>query len=292
MTVPPELPEKDFIQEGYRKNPFPFWLWLFLLTAIIAILWGGSSWYSGKLGSLFKDNPFLQVTNRDVSLFLWQNPEFMRINSNQKNGYLTGFKYVDQVTMELASADQYAVAPPELLFRYHTWSRLVKQESSFSKINLTEFREFLDAVPEWQPTYWPNAPKEYVKMVQGLSSSLTEDLATLNEAILPLDVRIAFQGWKNYFKDGEAINQVKPTYLQMRQFLTHHPHFARNYWRNIVAESNPDYLKDVNSLDSEKIVPSNRMSSFLKVAIFNYLRQNNSQKEASTEKEASKRSGP
>lgn len=281
-TPPPELQEKDFIQEGYRKNPFPFWLWLFLLTVGIAILWGGSTWYSGQIGTLFKDSPFLQVTNRQLSLFLWQNPEFMRINSKQKGGYLTGFKYIDNVTMELASADHYAAAPPELLFRYHTWNRLVKDESSVGKMSRNEFRKFLDEVPEWMPPYWPNAPKEYVQMVKELASSPIEDLNTLEASVLPQDVRIAFQGWKNYFKDGEAINQVKPTFSEMRQFLQSHPNYARNFWRNIVAESNPDYLKNLSSVANEGVIPTNAMSSFLKVAIYNYLNSGNrSEKEVS-----------
>lgn len=278
IASPPELQEKDFIQEGYRKNPFPFWLWLFLLTAILAILWGGSAWYSDRISSIFMENPFLQVTNRQLSLFLWQNPEFMRINSKQKSGYLTGFHYVDNVTMELASADHYAVAPPEVLFRYHTWSRLIKDESPLGKISRNEFRKFLDEVPEWQPTYWTHAPKEYEKMIQELPSSSKGDLSTLDQSVLPRDVRIAFQGWRNYFKDGEAINQVKPTFVQMRQFLTSYPHYARNFWRNIVADSNPDYLKDLASSSGEGVVPANAMSSFLKVAIFNYLQENRNEK--------------
>lgn len=272
MTTPqPELSEKDFIQEGYRKNPFPFWLWLFLLTVVIALLWGGSTWYSGKMGSLFNESPFLQVTNRQLSLFLWQNPEFMRINSKQKGGYLTGFKYVDEVTMELASADHYTVAPPDLLFRYHTWNRLIKEESSFGKISRNDFLKFLDEVPEWQPSYWPGAPVAYVKMVDELSSK--NESKFLSTTLLPLDVLIAFQGWRNYFKDREAINLVKPSFAEMRSFLKSHPHYARNFWRNIVADTNPDYLKSLVSKNEEEIVPSNEMSSFLKVAIFNFLQE-------------------
>lgn len=274
MTTPPELQEKNFIQEGYRKNPFPFWLWLFLLTIVIAILWGGITWYSTQISTLFKDSPFLQVSNRELSLFLWQNPEFMRINAKQKSEYLTGFKYLDNVTMELPAADHYASAPPEVLFRYHTWSRLIKDESPLGKIDPREFHDFLGQVPEWQPTYWPNAPKEYAQVVQGLLSNHTKDLSTLSMSILPQDVRIAFQGWKNYFKDGEAINQVKPTAAQMREFLKGHPHYARNYWQNIVNDSNPQYLENIFNMNSEQIVPTEAMSSFLKVAIFNFLEEN------------------
>lgn len=270
MTIRgPELPEKDFIQEGYGKNPFPFWLWLFLLTTVIALLWGAGQWYSDKIGAIFQHSPFLQVTNRELSLFLWQNPEFMRVNAKQKNGYLTGFQYIDTMTMELPSADHYAVAPPDLLFRYHTWNRLISNEFTPRVIEQKEFQEFLDRVPEWQPTYWPGAPGEYEKMVKKFSSNSTTDLATLPTSILPKNVRMAFQGWKNFFKEGEAINSVKPTAAEMRQFLVTHPHYARNYWRNIVEPSNPDYLKALNGEDA--VIPSNEMAPFLKVAIFNYL---------------------
>lgn len=282
MTTPqPELQEKDFIQESYSKNPFPFWFWLFLLIFASALIWGVGSWYSGQISTIFKDSPFLQVTNRQLSLFLWQNPEFMRINSKQKNGYLTGFQYIDNVTMELPSADHYADAPPEVLFRYHTWNRLIKDESSFSKMTVSEFRKFLEDVPEWIPNYWPNAPKDYVKLVKELSSDSTKNQGPMDMSSLPQEVLIAFQGWKNYFKDGEAINQVKPTVAEMNEFLKSHPHYARNFWQNIVENANPGYLKNLSSLKSEDIIPPEAMSSFLKVAIFNYLREHKIEKEVS-----------
>lgn len=273
-TSPPELSEKDFIQEeGYRKNPFPFWLWLFLLTTAIALLWGGNRWYGSKMNLLFQESPFLQVTNREMSLFLWQNPEFMRINAKQKNGYLPGFFYTDTVTMELPSADHYVSSPPDLLFRYHTWHRLVSNEFTERSIDRGEFREFLSQVPEWQPTYWPQASQEFIHMIEELSSSHVDDLATLPISVLPKSVRMAFQGWKNYFKEGEAINQVKPTLSEMRKFLSKYPHYARNYWRNIVEHSNPDYLKVLSSGNEggNTIIPATEMASFLKVAIYNYL---------------------
>lgn len=272
MTIQrPELPEKDFIQEGYSKNPFPFWLWLFLLAVVIVLAWGGTRWYSGKIDFIFSNSPFLQVTNRQLSLFLWQNPEFMRVNAKQKGGYLTGFQYAENVTMELASADQYAVAPPDLLFRYHTWNRLISAELTQRSIPRDEFREFLSAAPEWMPTYWPEAPAEYNKMIKDLGSSRVEDLATLPEATLPLSVRIAFQGWKNYFKEGEAIDGVKPTYAEVEKFISSHPHYARNYWRNIVDTLTLHYLKNMNDREKSGVVPSNEMAPFLKVAIYNYL---------------------
>lgn len=266
-NTPPELPEKNFINESYKKDPFPLWLWLFLITTAIALLWGTMNWYHGKVDTLFRESPFLQVTNRDLSLFLWQNPEYMRINAKEKANYLPGFKYLDKVTIDLAYADHYAEAPPELLFRYHTWDRLVRKEFTGGPISLKDFRDFLSYVEEWQPPYWPGAPKEYIELVQNLPNSKVEDLSTLSVKELPLDVRIAFQGWENYFKDREAINKVQITRKQLEEFLAGHPHYARNYWQNIV----PEYLKSGESA-SDGIVPANELPPFLKVAVYNYLK--------------------
>jgi hypothetical protein len=267
MSIPkqePSLAEKDFIHEGYSKHPLPMWLWLFLATATLGLLWGIANWYSDKINLIFKESPFLQVTNRDLSLFLWQNPEFMRINVKEKGNYLPGFKYLDKVTIDVAYADQYAVAPPELLFRFHTWDRLLKNEFTEGSIQLQNFRNFLSYAEEWHPNYWPEAPRKYVELIKTLPESTIEDLSTLSNRELPLEVRIAFQGWKNYFIDGEAINTFSVTYSQLNEFLASHPNYARNYWQNIVT----NYLKNV--VDEEK-VPSDELASFLRVALFNYI---------------------
>lgn len=275
MTVPgPELPEKNFINESYKKDPFPLWLWLVLLTMVIALLWGGMNWYTNKVNLLFSDSPFLQVTNRQISLFLWQNPEFMRINAKEKGNYLPGFKYLDKVTVDVGFADQYAAAPPELLFRYHTWDRLLKKEFVERPIPLKDFRDFLSYVEEWQPRFWPDAPKEYIQLVEQLPTSKVEDLSTLSEKELPMDVRIAFQGWQNYFKEGEAINKVQVSQSELQEFLSSHPHYARNYWQNILKDSVPNYLK---SAGSGETVPDTELSPFLKVALYNYMKAKKSE---------------
>ncbi len=220
----------------------------------------------------------MQVTNRQLSLFLWQNPEFMRINSKQKDGYLPGFFHNGKVTMDLSFADQYAEAPPELLFRYHTWHRLVSNEFIPRPIARNDFMEFLRNVPEWQPTYWPAASKSYSAMISQLPSSDVEDLSALGEEELPRIVRLAFQGWKNYFYEGEEINHVKPTANQMKAFLERHPHYARNYWRNIVMDVTPDYLKSLPKSDSDAVIPAKEMSPFLKAAVYNYLKESEGNK--------------
>lgn len=274
MVSKPELSEKNFIHEGYKKNPFPLWIWFFLLTVLMALFWGGSHWYSGRLNTLFRNSPFLQVTNRELSLFLWENPEFMRVNAKQKSGYLPGFQYIDKITMEVANADEYAAAPPELLFRYHTWQRLVSKEFIARNIPTKEFRNFLSYAEEWLPAYWPQATKEYKELVETLGSTKIEDLSKLSMSQMPLQVRMAFQGWRNYFSEGEAIDKVKPTVAQIKQFLSSYPHYARNYWRNIVEDSNPNYLVSISKPEeknAEAVIPSDEMAPFLKVAIYNYL---------------------
>jgi len=269
----PKLSEKDFIHEGYSKNPWPLWLWLFLITTAVALLWGASNWYAGKINLIVQKSPFLQVTNRDLSLFLWQNPEFMRVNAKEKANYLPAFQYHDKITMDVASADQYAVAPPEVFFRYHTWNRLISKEFSQRAIPLKDFRDFLSYAQEWLPIYWPEAPKGYVKLVESLPTSKIKDLSALSQEELPLAVRIAFQGWQNYFKEGEAIDKVEVTQKQMQEFLSSHPYYARNYWQNIVHDSVPNYLKSAPSETKagDSMIPSNELAPFLKVAVYNYL---------------------
>lgn len=278
MATPgPGLTEKDFINEGYSKNPFPLWLWLFLLTTLVALLWGIGNWYSDKINLLYRESPFLQVTNREISLFLWQNPEFMRVNVKEKNAYLPAFKYTDKITVDVAFADQYAAAPPELLFRYHTWDRLVRKEFTGRPIPRKEFIDFLDYAEEWKPRFWPAAPQEYIRLVEGINKNPTEDLSTLSDKELPMPVRMAFQGWQNYFKDGDAINKLEVTQKQMQQFLAGHPHYARNYWINIVEDKIPNYLKSTMGSQDAKDGPvaPDEFSSFLRVAVYNFLKAEN-----------------
>lgn len=66
----------------------------------------------------------------------------MRVNSKTKSGYLPGFQYIDKLSIEPNMADLYAVAPPELLFLYHTWNRLLSPEFITRPIQLSEFKEF------------------------------------------------------------------------------------------------------------------------------------------------------
>lgn len=266
------LQEKDFIQEKI-PNPVPFWLWFALVAIVSALLWGGSAWIGDHWGNEIAKSPFLQVTNRQFSVFLWQFPELMRVNAATKTGYLTGFQYQDKVSLVLNEADDYVIAPPEAIFLYHAWKRLVSDEFAERPMPVLEFQNFLNYAEEWQPKNWSEAPKEYVALVAKLSDPETpKDLSTLPDSTLPRMVRLAFQGWRNFFKEGDAINQVKPTLQEMAQFLKTYPHYARNNWRNIMIDQAPHYLNMMGQEpeDSKMVLPADQLAPFLKVAFYNY----------------------
>jgi hypothetical protein len=265
---PKEIPDRDLIHEGVAKNPYPFWLWLSVVAILIALAWGLNSWYYTTIASRINSNPFLQVTNRELSLFLWNNPHLMRVNVSKKTGYLPAFQYLDSVTVEPELADQFVVAPPELLFLYHTWRRQVSHEYPLRPISVGEFREFLDYAEEWQPRYWPDAPKGYISFIQSLPQIEESNLQNLTLTTLPKNVRMAFQGWKNFFKEGKEINSLKVTYAEIAGFLKKYPHYARNYWMNVIDHS---YLKSIASANSKSdyFFPVEELAPFLKAALYN-----------------------
>lgn len=276
------LSEQNFIQESRPFSPqlgaLPLWLWMALGTMAIAIIWGGMGWYQNDRQSFIQSKPFLEVTNRDFSLFLWQFPDFMRSHAKQKTGYLPGFQYVNKETLDLSHADDFVIAPPEYLFIYHTWNRLLANDSIERPISAAEFQEFLEAVEEWQPKHWKQAPAPYAELIDSGRYRTISDLQSLSVDILPKVVRQAFQGWKNYFKEGPAINQITPTFTQVQEFLKAHPNYARNYWRNIqeINEkevAGPHYLEALNRsvVNPEEKFPTDQLAPFLKVSLFNYL---------------------
>lgn len=136
---PPELQEKDFIQESYGKDPMSFWIWVGVFAAVVLCSWGIGSWYYQTMSAQLSHSPFLQVTNREMSLFLWQFSDKMLQHVKDKTGYLKGFEYQNRIGIQSNLAEKYAVAPPELLFMYHTWSRLLKGEFTPRPIPRMEF---------------------------------------------------------------------------------------------------------------------------------------------------------
>lgn len=271
----PPLSEKDFIQESKEPYSFPLWLWLAFIIMVVLIVWGTMSWYQGKTESGKNQKPFLEVTNRQLSVFLWQFPSYLRANVSKKIGYLTGF-FTDRVEVDNSAADEFAVAPPELLFLYHTWDRLLAPDYIAKPFTAADFDKFLAQEEIWQPAKWKDAPKGYVDMISSKSYEKTEDLETLSKDLLPIIVRQAFQGWRNYYADGEKINQLSPTIDQVVKFIHAHPKYGRNYWRNIgyvygqpIAGEKYLQLMLTNSKPSDEKFPSDQLASFLKVAMFN-----------------------
>lgn len=274
------LSEKDFIQNGWSLSSIPFWLWIFLMAALIGVFMGTSSWYQGVIKQEKSHEPFLEVTNREFSVFLWQFPSFMRLNV-KKTGYLPGFSPSSE-NFNPETAEEFVSAPPALIFLYHTWHRLLAPEFIARQIPPEEFAEFINQMPEWEPKNWKNAPAGYGKLIEEKKTAEIKDLQTLSENELPLIVRQAFQGWKNYYKEGEEINQIHPTIGQVQEFLKKYSNYARPFWRNIgEIENQPvaglNYLKDLSEA-TDTIIPNEQLSSFLKVGLFNFGSQNKNQK--------------
>jgi hypothetical protein len=280
-TKPPlvntSLTEGDFIQktEPLGWSSLPIWLWITLGAMLISLVWGSMGWYQGVVQQEKKTEPFLDVTNRDFSVFLWQFPSFIRSNVSKKTGYLPGFQTTKE-TLNLNEADHLVSAPPDLLFLYHTWSRLVASDSAKRSIDPKEFSEFLEQVEEWQPKYWKKAPTDYVELINSRSYEQTKNLQMLSESQLPKIVRQAFQGWKNYYKEGEKINALAPTIAQVQTFVEANPHYQRNFWRNInevagqkIAGINYLYLLTQTAFNPEEPFPANQLAPFLKVAMYN-----------------------
>lgn len=265
-----ELPEERMIRNGPGPGLFSYLLWLALGAAVLSLLWGGSFWFLQKREMSLGGSPFLQVTNREMSLFLWQFPEYMRANVSSKTGYLPGFQYLDKVSIEEGQEEAFVSAPPPVLFLFHTWNRLIRNEFPKRPISARELREFLEYAPEWSPKIWKGAPKEYQELVATLGDKGAE---TLNLAQIPPDVQRALIGWKNYFLEGEMIKNLKPTYTEMTEFLERFPHYARNYWRNIVESGRPEYLRSFIDPTKEMKgeIPDAELAAFLKVEFFNYM---------------------
>lgn len=255
MVLQAPLEEKDFIHEEYRKNPFHFWKWLGVVIVVTLLIVGAGNFYFSMLSDQYAHSPFLRVTNRQISLFLWQNPQYMRVHVQNKNGYLPAFNYAERIGLNPEYAEDYVIAPPELLFFYHTWKRLIGDLFFPRSIPKEEFRMFLVAVPEWDPRYWKNAPPNYRTLLDS-NEYPANDLSTLDKETVPFEVRQAFIGWKNYFFEGAQINAMQPTADELADFIEKYPQYGHSYWCNIVGNG---YLKG-------------ELSSFLRVGLFNSAR--------------------
>ncbi|MBB64046.1 MAG: hypothetical protein CMO81_03185 [Waddliaceae bacterium] len=269
---PTKLREEDFIHEESTTNPYPMWFFAGLIVIVLVAMFLSGQFTSNTLSSSYNQDPFRQVSNREISLFLWQYPRFMRVNSTNKSSYLSGFRDEDYIRVRIARSEEYAVAPPELFFHYHAWKRLLKPHLPLRKIQAGEFSEFLHFCQIWHPRNWAKSPASYKDLVSQLHKEIVSDFDDLPLEKIPRDVQIAFQGWKNYFREGEEINQQSITHAQMQEFLAEHPEYGRNYWRNILSDYVPRYLESTleTELDPNAVIAQGELSSFLRVAYFNH----------------------
>lgn len=268
--APVELPEEQMINEGYKKDPGNFWAWVLIIAAVSALIWGTLSQYSSYMQETMKPRPFLQVTNREMSRFLWQNPEFMRPHVTVKSGYLPAFSVGEGMRLDPALANDWAVVPPEVLFRYHTWQRLLGTIWFARPIPAERFIAFLQAAPEWSPAFWKDAPNSYIEFLASLDPNSKIDLAALQLTTLPQEVRIAFQGWQNFFYEGKQIEAMQPTIGEVKRFLELYPAYKRNLWQNIVDNSQGRYLGQLDTrLADETVIPREELAPFLRVALYN-----------------------
>ncbi len=246
-----ELDEKDFIQ---NRNSKYTWTFLVLFLLALAVIWSVTRWERVLVKEEVAEDLFYQVTNREFSLFLWQNPEFMRSNAHLSEAYLPDFHTNDNVHVIPEFADNYVSAPPVILYRYHVWKRLIGTPIAPHSIAKQNFVIFLNKNPEWLPEFWKAAPTRYKKML----SDLPDNIDTL-----PLDVQMAFQGWWNYTYEWDKIERIFPSERELEQFLKRYPHYGRSYWRNLI----PHYL--LNEIE-ERPISELDLSPFLKVGLFNY----------------------
>lgn len=253
------------VDDGKSKKPFFLWGALGALIVGVAIFFAFQA--LRQISSVRKSMPFFHVTNREFSLFLWQNPEFMRRHASRKDGYLTGFERSGRKGIVPDSAEELVVAAPSVLFRYHTWKRLLGNERFDRKIDPKMFVKFLQDEPAWRPENWQQAPEGYSRTLS--FSHSYDDLSEAQEDEMPWQVRQAYTGWLNYFEEGEAINEQQITVSQLRNFLVEHPEYKRNLWRNIVMQNVPDYLKILASTEDNQLVPTEQLTPFIRVALFN-----------------------
>lgn len=220
------------------------WLFLALLLLVGVLLWLIGQWNAAILSQKQKESPFLQVTHRDFSVFLWQHPQFLRSQRGLRPGEWPQVHLPQEIPLSPEEASLYVDAPEEVLFRYHTWDRLLSEASiGLRSIEPEAFAQFLQENPAWQPKHWPEAPEGYGDVVK-----LANDL----EGMLPLEVKLAFQGWKNTTQDWEQIEQMQVSDDALARFLQEHSAYKTSLWQNI----EPGYPQE--------------MPDFLRIALYNF----------------------
>jgi hypothetical protein len=258
------------IPNGSRAR-FPVWASILTFVALALIVYGVI--YSLQHLKEGKSPPqFAQVTNRQYSLFLWQNPQYMTYDLPPSSEYVTGYWDSRKLFADPVVADALVDSSAEMLYLYHTWATLLKSYLPGRPIPAARFMDFLMTCQEWQPRFWPQAPLGYGELVESIAQmNPTENLEELSMDEFSLDLRLAFQGYENYFFEAVQINALKPTYADIAELLQKYPYYARKYWFEALEKEYPNYLLTYTkgAYDPAESVPEDELTPFLRVALFN-----------------------
>lgn len=271
------LEEKNFIQEGYKKNPSPFWIWLAIAAAFVTLAWGTNAWLTKNSSTPDVSSSFLQVTNREFSLFLTQFPEYAKSFAKKKGEFLPAFSFEGAISVAPTKADEQVIAPVELLFLYHTWKRQVGEHMPMRSVPAPLFLQFLQEMQMWQPRFWKQAPASYQAIVRSLEQGgQVKAEMLLDKATLPQEVLQAFQAWRNTALESKQIAAFTVSKGVVQKFLNTYPHYARNYWQNVLYESHPRYLrsfppgKAAVAIADEQPIADEELAPFLRFALYNF----------------------
>lgn len=262
------LKEQDFIPKETWKSPNPFLLGLFFVATAVVIASGTLSWYNEKKTQKFQ-KPFYNVTNRSFVLFIRQNPSFLKQNVSSNEAYLPGLKLIENVGSNADKADALVQAPDNILFQYHTWKRLLDYPPFKRPIPLDQFKDFLKAYIEWTPDHWKDAPKNYADLVRKINAGAPVGHL---EDVLPIEVQKAFTGWKNFTIEKDTMEEFTPTFGLLRDLIKKYPNFQRNYWINLLKDSNPSYLEMISfeKVEPKEDIPLKDLAPFIDIALFNF----------------------
>ncbi len=202
------MDEKDFIQNRVSKDPAPLFVYLIVVLLTVAGIWWVRGWQHEYQTTQHALHPELQVTNRDMQLFLWQHPQHMRVHVRKKMGYLPAFATSGRGALDPEMAEQFVRVPPALLYRYHRWNNLI------GKVVFPREEPKWDLFKEENPSW--QVESDEAKLMQ------------------------AYVGWINYYEEGEAINALPITYADVRALVAAYPGYAPEHWSDL----EPNYTLD------------------------------------------------
>lgn len=267
----PEISDADLTKSPKKKDPLVFAIFVAVFAVVVLLFWSGGYWLQTAVPSLMSSSDFYKVTNRQISTFIWQFPSLRRQYQSGTIGYLPGFDYTTRTGIASGQADVQVQAPKKLLYSYHAWNRLVNLKQPKRIVPMLEFYEFLDFNPEWDPVNWKEAPEAYRQLVRRLQFRSINEAEWVQAAeSIPEETRVTFMGWKNATLEAPFIDEQKITVGQMQDFLEKYPHYARNYWKNLVAKDYPLYLLSVwQEKEPQEILSGGEVAGFLKQAFWN-----------------------